>query len=683
MSRASSPRAFWRHVFATELLSLVRDRRALFAGLVLPALLYPLLFLGQGWLEEIGRETLEAKEVRVAHELSAAPAPLAERLVALLEQEVPIALDELPPDSYGSIEEEIQLATPEAWLRETEAVRALLGADGDVLLMALPDPDAPRGTLVRLHYDGADEGSREARNRVRSALGTLREELEGERFEELFGGDPAAAWLSESRDLASEEDLGGALIGRLLPLIAVLVLLSGGSYAALAAFAGEREAGTLETLLVQPVPSLHLVWGKFAAVLTTGVLTLVLNTASLAVCAAAGLGSFSSFGGGADLGGGGPGLLRVLGASVFLVPVCLFLCAVLCLVCGKARSFREGQHYVLPLSLIAMLPTAIAMRPEVELDAFLACVPLAGPALAFRQAMVGSLAVVPGALAFGSTLVYAALALRQLGGLLDGEKVLASESTSAESALRRVQSRTALSWGWAGVFAVYLVGGLVQSWRPLPGLLFTLWVLLPVLAIFAARGTARRAGESLPRTLGLRIPSAHHTVGAVLAAPALAWCASRWIEWQQEVLPLPSSMTRIEGLPDDFASLSTVGLFLAFALSPGLSEELFFRGAVLSGLRRDLPAWKSIAWQALLFGAVHASIYRFLPTAVLGALLAAITLRSRSLVPAVLLHVAYNGTLVLGENAPLAVEGSRLAPWLLVPAAVLLGLPARRREHER
>ena len=49
----------------------------------------------------------------------------------------------------------------------------------------------------------------------------------------------------------------------------MLVLLSGGSYAALAAFAGERESGTLETLLVQPVPSLDIVWGKFGSVLAT------------------------------------------------------------------------------------------------------------------------------------------------------------------------------------------------------------------------------------------------------------------------------------------------------------------------------------------------------------------------------------------------------------------------------
>lgn len=674
MKRPALPARAWRFVLATELLGLARDRRALFAGLVLPALLYPLLFLGQGWLERVGRETLEAQEVRVSVELSAASEALAARLAARVALEVPIVIDTLPPGSCDAIEGELQIGTPASWQRERQLVTQLLGPDGDLLLYALPDPDVPGRTLVRLHFDGADETSQEAQKRVEQALETLKTELETELYGELFGGDPAAAWLSESRDLASEEDLGGALIGRLLPLIAVLVLLSGGSYAALSAFAGEREAGTLETLLVQPVPSLALVWGKFGAVLATGVLTLALNTASLSACALLGLGSLP--GGEAAVGGLGVG--RILAAALFLVPVCLFLCAVLCLVCGQARSFREGQHYVLPLSLLAMLPTAIALRPEVELDAFLACVPLAGPALAFREAMVGSLAPLPGLLAFGSTLVYAALALRQLGGLLDGEKVLASQSGVAEMGLRRVQSRVALAWGWAGVFAVYLIGGLLQSWRVLPGLLLTLWVLLPIGAWLSARGTARRARESLPRTLGLRLPAAHHALGALLLAPALAVLAARGIEWQQKVLPLPSSMTDAGVLPEELTSLSGIWLFLVFALSPGVCEELFFRGAVLSGLRRDLPAWKVVAWQALLFGAVHASIYRFFPTAVLGALLAAITLRSRSLFPAMIVHIAYNGTLVLGaEHLPGHDRG--LLPWLALPAALLLALPARRR----
>jgi sodium transport system permease protein len=657
-------------VFKNELRSLARDRRALFSAFVLPLMLYPLMFLGQGWLERIAEETIDAKEVGIALELSAAPEAQRTRLLALLELEVPISLRELEPGRAGAIQAAIDEGTDDAWFRERELALDLIGEEDDALLYALPDPDAPRGTLYRVHYDGANDTAREARQRAYSALTTMSEEQRAERMAELFGEDPARALVLESRDLASEEDLGGALLGRILPLIVVLVLLSGGSYAALSAFAGEREAGTLETLLVQPVPSSSVVWGKFSAVLATGLLALSLNLASLLGSVALGFGDLPGASGGAS----GPGVMRFFVGGLLLLPLCLLLSAVLSLVCGRARSFREGQHYLLPLSLIAMLPAALAMQPEVELDALLACIPLAGPSLAFRDAMVGNLALVPGSLAIASTLIWTVLVLRHLGSLFDAERVLASAGTDEEDSERRVQSRSALNWGFAGVLAVYLVGGMVQGAHPVWGLVATLWVLLPILSWSSVRKTASRAGESIATALWLRVPRPSHLLAALLAAPALARVAGEWITWQQKVLPLPSSMTS-GGLPAEFSELSNVGMFFLMALTPGICEELFFRGAVLSGLRRDLATWKIIAWQALLFGAVHASIYRFAPTAVLGALLAMLTLRSRSLLPAMVLHIGYNGLILLGSE--LTWFSAWWTPWLILPSVLLFFVPAR------
>jgi sodium transport system permease protein len=650
-----------RAVLRTEFLGLVRDRRAIFTAFVLPILLYPFLFLGQGQLKEFAEESLDAKEVTIAYDLSEAPEGAADRLIELLELETPIVLHQLSAGSCSAIEGVVQEGTAESWQRERELVLEVMGPGSDLLLYAVPDPTSVRGTLFRMHFDGADDTAQEARDRTRTSLRALETEQRAERIEELLGEDPAAALVVESRDLASEEDLGGAMLGRILPLIAVLVLLSGGSYAALAAFAGEREAGTLETLLVQPVSGTVLVWGKFLSVLLVGLVALVLNLGSLLASFALGLGSIEGFEGDVS----GPGVARVLTAGLIFIPVCVFLCALLCTICGRARSFREGQHYLLPLSLLCMVPCLLALQPEVELDWFLACLPLAGPALAFREAMIGHLELLPGLVAFCSTGLYAVLSLRYLGSLLDGEKALGGGATAAENSLRRVQSRQALTFGFAGVLAVYLVGGLLQSWHPTWGLAATLWLLLPLLAFYSVSGTARRANESIPRALRLRLPSPMHAVGALLLAPALARFASIWIEWQQKVLPLPSSMTDSGALPEEITSLSPLLLFLLLALSPGICEELFFRGAVLSGLRRDFSAWKVILWQAILFGAVHASIYRFAPTALLGGLLAAITLRSRSIWPAVLLHVFYNGTLVVWSET--SWFGEWWVPWLVLP----------------
>jgi sodium transport system permease protein len=136
---------------------------------------------------------------------------------------------------------------------------------------------------------------------------------------------------------------------------------------------------------------------------------------------------------------------------------------------------------------------------------------------------------------------------------------------------------------------------------------------------------------------------------------------------QQEVLPLPSGYDA-EGAFGGLLDLPAWALLFLVAASPAICEELLFRGALLSGLRRDQGAAKSIWTSALLFGLVHASIHRFLPTTILGALLAALSLSSRSLWPAIALHGAYNAILVLHMLA--ARDGTTLewlpewSPWL-------------------
>src|SRR6185295_4382420 len=149
------------------------------------------------------------------------------------------------------------------------------------------------------------------------------------------------------------------------------------------------------------------------------------------------------------------------------------------------------------------------------------------------------------------------------------------------------------------------------------GLVATLWLVLLPLALLSARGTAQRAHESVRTALWLRFPRPLHALAALLLAPGMTLVAEKLFEWQQRVMPMPSNqgdVTLFPGAPGEH----TIALLLLIALSPAICEELFFRGALLSGLRRDLPAWKVIAFEMLFFGAVHMSIYRFAPTAILG-----------------------------------------------------------------
>jgi sodium transport system permease protein len=581
----------------------------------------------------------------------------------LIAREGPAALVDVDASELVAIEPAILEGGVDAIEHQRALVQALLAAAGaDALIVARQQEDEPHLAL-RSYFDGTDDASNEANRRVARALLEIAREMRDRKLSDVLGSDPARGLVPVPIDTASSEDKSGAALGRLLPLIAVLVLLSGASYAALAAFAGERENGTLETLLVQPASTRAIVAAKFTAVLAAALATLAVNAGSALGCLALGLGRLP--GTVADSSGIAVGAERLAAASIAFLPAAVFLCAVLCALCGRARTFRQGQQMLLPLMLVALMPTLLATQPEVEMDALLAAVPLVGPSLALRDALQGTGDGALLAWMFAANAAWCVLALAPLARALDAERVFSSHDVERESAERRIQSRTALRFGAVAVFLAYTAGSTLQVWHPLWGLLLTLWVLLPALALLSARGTARRARESLARVLTLGAPRWHHALGALLLAPGLARAAQLVFEWQRSVIPLPSGYDDI-ALPIELQGLTPLASFFVLALSPAITEELFCRGALLSGLKRDLSALSCVAYDALIFGAMHASIERFAPTALVGAVLTAIALRTRSLWPCVLLHAGYNSMLLFGEGLP-----SELA-WISVVGVMLL-----------
>ena len=510
-----------REIARIEVRRLARDRRALFSAIVLPALIYPVFFHGQAWLKSVSRESIEARTVRVALDLADAPPEVAERIELRLSQEVPIELVPIESEhlrevtaALRELQGDLYEGRPAAQDRERALVAKVFGEGNDLLLLAAPHSVLPSRLLLRVHFDGSDETSVEALGRARRALLELEVERRSELLRAALGtADPARGLDLLSVDVATAADAGGAALGRLLPLLAVLVLVAGGSYAALGCFAGEREAGTLETLLAQPVSGAAVSWGKFAAVLVVALAALVTNVGSMLVSLALGLGALP----GLEPGGNGAAVLQesggrlLVGALVF-VPSAVTVCAALALASARSRSFREGQHLLLPLSLVAAVPAAVAGWTDVGLEPLLALVPLFGPCLALRDALRGTLDVWPAALAWVASAGWAVLALRALARTLDAERILQQRHVEREAEVRRLQSRGALRWGAASLLVVYVAGGWAQSRWPLGGLMFTLWALMPLLAWLAVRGTARRARESLPRALGLVLPRARHAL---------------------------------------------------------------------------------------------------------------------------------------------------------------------------
>ena len=109
--------------------------------------------------------------------------------------------------------------------------------------------------------------------------------------------------------------------------------------------------------------------------------------------------------------------------------------------------------------------------------------------------------------------------------------------------------------------------------------------------------------------------------------------------------------TKILALLEDLRSAGGLPLLLiAVAVVPAICEEILCRGPVLAGLRRSVGPTAAVVLSGLLFAALHQSPYRFIPQAALGMVLALLTLRTGTVVPAIIVHALHNGTLVVIES---------------------------------
>ena len=212
----------------------------------------------------------------------------------------------------------------------------------------------------------------------------------------------------------------------MIPYFVILLCLTGAMYPAMDLTAGEKERGTIETLLCSPVSRTHLVLGKFLMVLTASIVTALLSIASMAVSFDVGKKMLLAFTGGAA----SPALqITITGkaiAAIFLVvlPLAVFFSAALLAISIFAKSFKEAQSYISPLMIAVVLPAVAALLPGVELTPALALVPVLNTSLVGKEIVTGTYHWNLIALIFLSSSAYAGVAIAIAVKLFQREDVL-------------------------------------------------------------------------------------------------------------------------------------------------------------------------------------------------------------------------------------------------------------------
>ena len=236
-------------------------------------------------------------------------------------------------------------------------------------------------------------------------------------------------------NVAAPEKVGGNLLGGIVPYLIIILCFTGAMYPAMHLTAGEKERGTMETLLCSPVARVDLVLGKFLMVLTGSLSAMLLSLTSMGLSAMA-AGMMFGGGGGAKLAAAAMqakaagtampmidpvGLLGVVG---MVLPVAVLFSAVIFTVALFAKSYKEAQSYVAPMVFLIIMPAVVGMLPGIDLNARLALVPILNLSLVCKEMLSGIWHWNYIALIFGSSCVYAAVALTLAVKMFNREDVI-------------------------------------------------------------------------------------------------------------------------------------------------------------------------------------------------------------------------------------------------------------------
>lgn len=691
ISSACPSRFSWRRLgrlTRKELSEILRDRRTVVTLVAMPLLLYPLLsvaFLQFAW---IGKAQTERGAKYFCGFVTEAEAIL-----------FFFRLEQGQPTDDGAVRLEPIVEPLEKLERELHdgAIDLIVHIPG-AQRVAATAADVANGTLpvllqnrdwqfpCELKYLAGTPGGQGALTLVERRLAAA-DEADLARRLHLPGAPPVVLLRPTYVAVKAEEGDSFTSLAALVPLILIMMTVTGAVYPAIDLTAGERERGTLEILVAAPVPRFSLLTAKYLAVVTVAVLTAVVNLLSMTITLhVSGLGK--QLFGDADL-----SISVIVEMLGLLLLFAAFFSAVLLSLTSFARSFKEAQAYLIPLMLGALAPGVMAMLPGLELRSDLAVLPLVNIVLLARDLFKGGANPVMALVVVTTTLLYAVAALSLAARVFGAESVLYSEQTAWSDLLRRPDQPTSAPsiasalWCLALAVPVYFLAQnmLAQAGLAEPVLLVLVAVLSVLLFAGLPIAAAYQARVRWTASFGLYMPRPTAMLAGLVLGISLWPLVLRFLEHST------ANDQRPEQIAQAIERARTHGtLLLLSTIVAAVTEELFFRGYLFAALRARSGPLVTIGASAVLFGVAHVflggplGIERLLPSTLLGLVLGLVAWVSGSVVPGMLLHVCHNTVLVLLLLGGLSSDAVPLT-WVAAGAAgaaMGLGLLAvgRRRE---
>lgn len=519
--------------------------------------------------------------------------------------------------------------------------------------------DYPRPLIV---FNSADEKSALAHRRVEDVMESWERSILKEQLAQ--SGLPATLTVPINPtevDLALQQHVSANVWSKVFPALLVLMALTGAFHPAIDLCAGEKERGTMETLLICPASRTEIVLGKFLTVLLFSITTALLNLISVGftgkyMASMAMSGATSRLG---DL--AMPPVASLVWVVVTLIPIATLFSALCLAMATFARSSKEGQYYLTPLLMVTLGLMIFCLSPGTEMHPFYSIMPVIGPGLLLKGLLKASgpdaemyLYAVP---VLATSIGYSLLALWWSIDQFGSEDVLFREAEQFNLQLwlkHLIHNRGPTPTFGAAVVCVLLIFLLqFASWSPLQQILkrtpdeqqgIARIVLLMLQQLVTIAGPALLMALLLTRSLRQTFSLYWPGWTKLACAALLPFCLHPLILEMMAALqwffpPVPAG---VMDLMKDLRNAPLVLSVLAIAVTPAVCEELAFRGFLLSGFCSKGQMWLAVLLSSFAFGVIHMIPQQVFNAMLLGILLAMMCIRSRSLWPGITYHLIHN-----------------------------------------
>ncbi len=629
-------------VFVKEMTEIMRNTRILIAAFAFPLLIFPIVFGGMSWLQDLDRGQMEQTGIRV-----------------------------MLPSYNQDIEDFIteNLDIPVQFFHTEEISKSIINDEADIGIV-MDMQKAPERNLW-LYYTASRNTSMHARQKIQQLFSENRFEWINKFLKydiSEFDDSRFVPLTIDFSDVASDRERSGHRVAKILPFVLIMILVSGCSFAAVDLIAGEKERGCFETLLVSPVQRTNVIIGKMSIVVFSALIGLISNMVSLFITAKLGFFDLT----------GEQTFEFIIGietiAVIFLcsLPMTVLFASLLMFISAGAKSYQSGQTLLMPFTFLAMIPAVTAILPGMRSDSILVLIPVANIVLVMRELLEGTLKIWPllvgnliNVLAASGVVILTVRGLNREGSLVPGS------STDSDRMLKdfRNDPVKVVFIGfivvWLGMF--YVMAPL-QADNLILGLLLTLWGLI----FCAGLIMVKIQNLSFRKTLSLNNPGWSGWLGAVIFQTGFLPVILFFNHLLTNLLPLPDQW--LEHFSDALMpDVSTFGLLMLMAVSPGITEEILFRGAILGSLRKKWSMTPVILVSGIMFGLLHFSVYRLFGATMIGFALAWMVYASGSIYPAIVAHIL-NNALALVVIPELGLQDVN-EYWLLlgIPLVILGG----------